>query len=170
MTQNLIDGLNDIDAYIGGNDLHRCCYNLLQPSWLEWSGGYHVPIEKTTLRGITIHAAIAGKDFRGLAKNKDAILGFFMKQQGKDGGKVFRNQQIDLAVVIDAVDYKHALEARERVYELDDTGLVIGLKVGINNLVFIDGSCSQLPIDNQQRTQVKRVQSDQYQDRVVVPC
>jgi hypothetical protein len=132
--QDLIDGLNDVNPHVGGDDLHRRCYDLLQPSWLQWSGGYHIPIKNTTLRGLTVHAAIAGRDLRGLAKKSDAVLEFFMKPQGKTGAKVFRNQQIDLAIVIDAVDYKRALEERDRLYELDENGLVIGLKVGVNNL------------------------------------
>jgi hypothetical protein len=165
-TQDLIDGLNNINPHIGGDDIHQRCYDLLQPAWLQWSGGYHVPIENTTLRGITVHAAIAGKDFRGPAKKTDAILDFFMKPQRKTGARVFKSRQIDLAVVIDAVDYKHAFEERDRTYELDESGLVIGLKVSINNFVFIDGSRSQLPIDNQQRTQVR---AGQCKDCVIIP-
>lgn len=89
-----------------------------------------MPIENTTLRGIIIYAAIAGKDLREPAVKRDAILGFFMKQNGKKTGeKVFRNGQLDLAIVVDPVDYKRAMEKREHIYELDETGLVIGHKV-----------------------------------------
>ena len=142
--QNLVEGLKELDPHIGGDDLHRLCYDQLQACWLEWSGGYHVPIEKTTLRGDAIHAAIAGKGLRGPAAKRDTILGCFMKQQqGKKAGeKVFRSSQLDLAVVIDAVDYKCAMTQRERIYDLDEDGLVIGHKVGMHNLMFIDVSRS----------------------------
>lgn len=132
--QDLIDGLNNVDPHIGGDDLHRHCYDLLQPSWLQWSGGYPIPITRTTLRGLIVHAAIAGRGLIGLAKKRDAVFEFFLKPQGKTGAKVFKNAQIDLAVVIDAVDFKRASEERDRVYELDQSGVAIGLKVGINNL------------------------------------
>lgn len=105
--QSLVEGLDGIDAHIGGDDLHRHCYDLLQPSWLEWSGGYHVPIEEMMLWGDTIHAAIAGKGLRGPVAKRNAIFGCFMKPQPgkKTGEKVFRTSQLDLNIVIGPVDY-----------------------------------------------------------------
>ncbi len=135
--QNLMEGLDNVDPHIGGNELHCLCYNQLERRWLDWSGGYHVPIKDTTLRGIKVHAAIAGKDFIGLAEERDAIIGHFMKPHGKSRELVFKSGRIDLAVVIDPVDFKGAKDERVRVYELDDDDNIIGRKVCIHNLAVI---------------------------------
>lgn len=141
-TQNLVDGLSNLDPHIGGNELHRCCYNLLQPRWNVWSGGYHLPIEKTTLRGIKVIAAIAGKDLIGPARERDAILEFFMKPRGKTGEPVFKTGQLDLAIVIDPEDLESVEHMRERIHEVDDNSAIIRHKVCIHGLMFIDLSRS----------------------------
>jgi hypothetical protein len=129
-TQNVIDGISNLDPHIGGDELHRCCYDQLQQRWLVWSRGHHVAIQDTTLRGIKILAAIAGKDLIGPAKERDAILDFFMKPHGgKLDGVVFKPGQIDLAIVIDSDDYHTALRKREEVYDLDDNGIALHCKV-----------------------------------------
>jgi hypothetical protein len=159
--QNVIDGINNVDSHIGGNELHRRCYNQLQQRWLLWSGGHHVAIQDTTLRGLKIHAAIAGKDLLEPVKEQDAILHFFMKPRGgKSDGMVFRPGQVDLAIVIDTVDYILAIDKRERAYESDENGIAIRHKVCTYDLVLIDTYCSQHSIGHhwrqqQQRTQVK---------------
>ncbi len=106
-----------------------------------------MPIGNTTLRGIKVHAAIAGNDFIGPAKPRDAVFEFFMKPRGKPGKghggeKIFKPGQIDLAVVINTADLKRVKEQREQVYELDDNDIVIRRKVCIYNLAFIDASHS----------------------------
>jgi hypothetical protein len=127
--QTVIDGLNKIDPHIGAVELHRRCYNQLQRRWLEWSGGYQVAIEDTTLRGMKIHAAIAGKDLLEPPKERDAILHFFLKPCGKTSEVVFKPGQIELALVIDEMDYKLALEKREEAFELTEDGIALHPKV-----------------------------------------
>jgi len=163
-TQNLVQGIRDLDPHIGGDELHRRCYNLLQLHWLKWSGGYPVPIEDTTLWGLKIFAAIAGKDHVGPPKEHDTIIDFFMKPgSGKRSGElVFKPGQLLLTLVIDQADFNHGIESRERVYELDDKDIAICRKVCIHNLVFVDASHSPHPIDHQcqwgQWAQVKEAQ------------
>ena len=148
-TQNVVEGVNDLDPHIGGNELHRRCYELLQSRWMRWSAGYRVAIEDTTLRGLRIHTAIAGKDLIGPVKERDAILHFFMKPRGgKSDGVVFKSGQVDLAIVIDHEDYILAMDMKERVYELDENGTSIPRKVCTHNLVFIDVNRSQHSIGN----------------------
>jgi hypothetical protein len=149
--QNLVEGLNDIDSHIGGNELHYCCYNLLQRRWLEWSGGYHVAIKDTTLRDIKVHTAIAGKDLVGPAKERDSILGFFMKPHGKTGELVFKTSQLALAIVIDPKDFEGAVDLRENAgYKSDDTSVFPRPKARVctHNVLFIDVSCSPHSIDH----------------------
>jgi hypothetical protein len=116
--QACIEGITGIDPHIGGNELHRTCYNTLQPSWCEWSNGYCVPLERTTLRGLTVYAPIAGKARQQPADERDAILDHFMTTR-KNGERVFKPRQIDLAVVIDDKDFQCAEEWRDQMCELD---------------------------------------------------
>jgi len=142
--QNVIDGMDNLDPHIGGNDLHRRCYDQLQQRWLLWSGGHHVAIHDTTLRGLKIHAAITGKDFIGPVQECDTILHFFMKPHGgRSDGVIYRSSQVDLAVIIDSVDYFHVMDKREGVYELDENSITICCKVCTHDLVIIDTYCSQ---------------------------
>ena len=60
------------------------CYNVLQKKWLEWSEGYVVPIERTTLRGVKVYAAIAGKDLMEPVNQHDAIWHFFFQNPWKE--------------------------------------------------------------------------------------
>jgi hypothetical protein len=102
-----------------------------------------VAIQDTTLRGLKIHAAIAGKDFIGPVQECDAILHFFMRPRGgKSDGVIYRSSQVDLSVVIDPVDYFHAMDKRERVYELDENSIP-SRKVCTHDLFLIDMYRSQ---------------------------
>jgi hypothetical protein len=133
-TQTVVDGLDKLDPHIGATVLHHRCYNLLHRRWLEWSGGYQVAIENTTLRGTKIHAAIAGKDLSEPPKERDAILHFFLKPRGKTNEVVFKPGQIELALVIGEMDYKLALEKREEAYEQTEDGITLRSKVCKLNL------------------------------------
>lgn len=117
--QACIEGIAGISPHIGGDALHRMCYDALQPSWREWSNNYCVPLERTTLRGLTIYAPIAGKARQQPAKELDAILDQFMTTR-KDGKQVFKARQLELVLVIDNVDFQHAEERRNPIYELDE--------------------------------------------------
>lgn len=56
-----------------------------------------------------------------LVKGRDAILDLFMKPRGgKSEGMVFRPGQVDLAIVIDHVDYILASENKEKLDESDN--------------------------------------------------
>lgn len=83
------------------------CYNVLQKKWLAWSEDYTVPIERTTLRGVKVYAAIAGKDLMEPAKHRDAIWPFFFHVRGKGAEPKFKAEQLSLAVVIDYKDFLH---------------------------------------------------------------
>lgn len=72
---------------------------------LAWSEGYTVPIERTTLRGVKVYAAIAGKDLTEPAKQRDAIWHFFFRIRGKSAEPKFKAEQLALAVVIDHKDF-----------------------------------------------------------------
>jgi hypothetical protein len=80
-----------------------------------------VPIERTTLRGVKVHAPIAGKALTPplAAKQRDAIWDFFFKIRGKATLKTFRTGQIDLAVVIESEDFKCAEERRDIMLDTD---------------------------------------------------
>jgi hypothetical protein len=134
MTQTVIDDLDKLDLHIGATVLHYHYYKLLQPRWLEWSGGYQVAIENTMLHGTKIHVAIAGKDLSEPPKEHDAILHFFLKPCGKTNEVVFKPGQIELALVIGEMDYKLALEKREEAYEQTEDGITLRSKVCKLNL------------------------------------
>jgi len=117
--QLCIEGITGIDPHIGGDELHRMCYDTLQLSWREWSNGYCVPLERTTLWGLTVYAPIAGKARQQPANECDAILDYFMTTR-KNSEQVFKPHQIDLVVVIDDKDFQCAEEWRDQtVYDLD---------------------------------------------------
>jgi hypothetical protein len=54
----------------------------LEDKWLAWSKGYKIPLEETTLRGLNVFAAIAGKGLTQPVKKRDAIWSFFYKVRG----------------------------------------------------------------------------------------
>jgi hypothetical protein len=119
--QTCIEGVNNLDPHIGGDKLHRVCYEAVLPHWDQWSGGhggYKIPLTQTTLRGIKIHAPIAGKDYRGPVKNRDAIWEFFFKKRGKSTMATFRAVELELAIVIDFEDFKCAEKRRNRMYNI----------------------------------------------------
>ena len=91
-------------------------------------------IENTTLRGTKIHAAIAGKGLLEPPKEHDAIMHFFLKPRGKGNDMVFKPGQIELALVIEEVDYKLAQEKKEEVDELREDGITLCPKVCKLNL------------------------------------
>lgn len=148
----MLEGIDDLDPHIGANELHRRCYDQLQRNWHKWSGGYHVPIENTTLRGVKILAAIAGKDLLGPAKERDAILGFFLKPRGKTNEVIFKPGEVELALVIDEADYMLASRKREEVFELTEDGIMPPHKVCRHDLVYVHAYRSPCSIDQQQRT------------------
>ena len=113
--QKCVEGASDIDAHIGGDELHRKCYNLLKPFWLKWSLGFDIPLERTTLRGVNEHAPIAGYEHVGPAKEHDAIWHFFYKIRGKGSEPTFKVRQLQLAVVIDEDDFNRAEEMKNLV-------------------------------------------------------
>jgi hypothetical protein len=116
--QTCIEGITGVDPHIGGDALHRMCYDALQPSWNEWSKGYHVPLERTTLRGVSVYAPIAGKARQEPANERDAIFDQFMTT--RKNGQVFKPRQIDLAVIIDDNDFQCAEDRREEILNLDE--------------------------------------------------
>ena len=83
--QSCIEGIPGVDPHIGGNELHRACYDTLQMSWYKWSKGYCVPLERTMLWGLKVYALIAGKAHQQPANERDAILDYFitMRKNGE---------------------------------------------------------------------------------------
>lgn len=113
-SQDVVEGFDGVDAHIGGDQLHQRCYDALQGSWLEYTRGYQVPIENTTLRGVQIHAPIAGKALREPAKLHDAIWHFVCKPRGSSSSEPkFKAEQVELAVVISNLDFKKAEDKKE---------------------------------------------------------
>jgi len=107
--QNCVEGLSRIDAHIGGDDLHRRCYDILQKKWLAWSGGYKIPLVETTLRGQKIYAAIAGKDLGHPAEEQDAIWHFVFKTRGgKSTKRTFRMEELKLDLIVEYEKYAKA--------------------------------------------------------------
>ncbi len=92
-----------------------------------------VPIERTTLRGSKIFAAIAGNDLTVPAKGQDAIWHFFFKARGKNPEPKFKAEQLDLAVVIDFELFTEIELRREKLNE--DTDSDVPTKVSEYNLV-----------------------------------
>lgn len=98
------------------------CYNKLKQRWLDWSNGYDVPLERTTLRGIKRYAAIAGKalapseDSDGEppepVKQRDAIWMCFITTRARTGEVIFKGGQLDLAIEIYSDDFDRAMEKR----------------------------------------------------------
>ena len=91
------------------------CYNVLQKKWLAWLKGYMVPIERTTLQGAKVYAAIAGKDLTEPEKRHDAIWHFFFRAHGKGTELKFRAEQLQLAVVIDHEEYERVQLRKEEL-------------------------------------------------------
>jgi hypothetical protein len=90
------------------------CYIALEPKWSVWSAKYILPLTKTTLRGLSIYAPIAGKDLPQPAKPRDAIWSSFYHARGtKSRVPTFKTGEIQLALVIDFEDFLHAEEKRE---------------------------------------------------------
>lgn len=85
----------------------------MQGLWREYTRGYDVPLVRTTLRGVRVHAAIAGKALGGKpAKPRDAIWHFVCKIRGNSTEPKFRTDQVQLAVVISNDDFRGAEEKR----------------------------------------------------------
>jgi len=149
--QNVIDGMDNLDLHIRGNDLHRRCYDQLQQRWLLWSGGHHVAIQDTTLRGLKIHAAIAGKDFIGPVQECDTILHFFMKPVVVG---LMGNLQVQSSRSCCRYRFGRLLPCdgqKGRVYELDENSITIHRKVCTHDLVIIDTYCSQHSTGNRRQ-------------------
>ena len=136
-SQDCLEGIGGIDPHIGGDELHRICYDALKHMWLKWSRGYDVPIESTTLRGVKVHAAIAGKALTQPVKQRDAIWHFVYKIRGRATEPTFKAEQIDLAIVIDQDDFREAEDRREQAYDTDTADLgtssMAGTCVGSNH-------------------------------------
>jgi hypothetical protein len=118
MVQSCIEGIMDLDPHIGGDELHHRCYDILQPYWCRWSGDYSLPLENTTLRGLKVYTPITGKAHQQPADERDTIFNLFITTH-KTGEQVFKPHQIDLAVVIDDVDFQCVEEWREQIFKLD---------------------------------------------------
>jgi hypothetical protein len=97
------------------------CYNVLQKKLLAWSENYTVPIERTTLRGVKVFAAIAGMDLTEPAKQRDAIWPFFFRVRGKGAEPKFKAEQLSLAVVIDYKDFARVELRKEEKNGVTDT-------------------------------------------------
>ena len=106
VSQDCLEGLDQIDAHIGGHDLHQMCYDVLQKKWLAWSRGHEVEIAETTLQGTKIFAAISGKGAVRPAKEQDAIWHFVFKKRGKSTKPTFKAEQLELSVVIEYEEFK----------------------------------------------------------------
>jgi len=128
--QETLEGIPSVDVHLGGDELHRMCYNLLWPTWLAWSGGYEVPLASTTLRGVKGHTAIAGKfvTSRGAtAQQRDALShsGLLISKSKSRGGKFgkfgvseqIKYEPIELAVVISQEDLQEAQRRKEGHYD-----------------------------------------------------
>jgi hypothetical protein len=114
-SQTCVEGSDNINPHIGGDELHLKCYNILLPHWDEWSAGREMPpLEKTTLRGIKVMAPIAGKARIEPAKKRDAIWDFFFKRRGKSTVPTFRPDEIELALVIDYKDFESAEHGKKQ--------------------------------------------------------
>jgi hypothetical protein len=87
--QSYIEGIMGLDPHIGGAELHRLCYDALQPAWCDWSGNYHLPLEKTMLQGCTIFAPITSKARQQLVDECDAIWDQFIMMH-KNGEQIFK--------------------------------------------------------------------------------
>jgi hypothetical protein len=120
-----LEGINGIDPHIGGEELHQKCYYAVNPKWLEWSRGYDVPLERTTLRGRKVHAPIAGKALSTRPAKRDAIWDFFYKIRGRATEPTFKAEQIDLYVVIEPEDFECAEQRREQLKSDADNITVI---------------------------------------------
>ena len=80
-----------------------------------------VPIERTTLRGVKVYAAIAGKDLTEPAKQRDAIWHFFFRVRGRSNEPKFKAEQLQLAVVIDHEDFARVELRKEEPNEVAGT-------------------------------------------------
>jgi hypothetical protein len=109
------------------------CYDVLQTKWLAWSNGYVVPIERTTLRGSKIFAAIAGQDLTVPAKGQDAIWHFVFKARGHNIKPKFRAKQLQLTLAIDYEEFAQVELRREELNEV--TGSDVPTKVSKYNPV-----------------------------------
>ena len=110
----MVEGFGKVDVHIGGDDLHRRCYEVLQGPWLEYTCGHHVPIENMTLQGAHIHAPITGKALLGPAKPCDAIWHFICKPCGSNSSEPkFKANQVELVLVISDLDFKKAEDKKE---------------------------------------------------------
>ena len=124
------------------------CYNVLQDKWLVWSERYMVPIERTTLRGAKIHAAIAGRDLREPAKQHDAIWHFFFKARGRGTEPKFKAEQLQLAVVINYEDFARVELRKEELNGVTVTSMNAPTKVSKYSLVFLYISLIASSIDH----------------------
>ena len=123
ITQDCLEGLDQIDAHIGGGDLHQVCYDVLQKKWLAWSKGHVIHISKTTLRGTKIFAAISGRGLVHPAKERDAIWHFVFKKRGKATKPTFKVEQLELSVVLDYEDF-HEIELYCNNHQLGDASMI----------------------------------------------
>ena len=115
------------------------CYNAVKDKWLVWSAGYNVLLENTTLRGVRVHAPIAGKALMQPPKQYDAIWPFFYKIRGQKSEPTFKAEQLELAVVIDEEDVIQAEHLKEGAIDpdFDDTSDIIAKVSERNYILFV---------------------------------
>lgn len=108
--QTFVAGFDNVDAHIGGDELHRRCYDELMPKWSKWSK-HDIPLERTCLRGPEKHAALAGFDRKEPAQQRDVIWNFFLKARGKS--VTFKTGEITLVLEILLKDLNKAMKRKE---------------------------------------------------------
>ena len=69
-----------------------------------------IPLSETTLQGMKVHAAIAGKALTQPVKQSDVIWHFVFKTCGKAKEPTFKFEQVALAVVMEYEDFQGAEE------------------------------------------------------------
>ena len=107
--------------------------------WLEWSGGYHVLIEKMTLQDAKVQSTIARKDLIEPVKEHNAILDYFMKPHSKMGELVFKTGgSLELTLIIDHNILEDITNQQECICGSDDDDVSIHHKVCTQNAIFIN--------------------------------
>lgn len=112
-----MEGLTGVDAHIGGEELHILCFNSIEARLLEWSCGYHIRMDHTTLRAEAKYAPIAGyarKMQKIEVKKEDAIWDFFLTKRGRAKEPTFNaGHDLELHICLEQEDYYKALEYHE---------------------------------------------------------
>ncbi len=77
-----------------------------------------VPIERTTLRGTRIYAAITGRDLAEPVKEQDAVWHFIFRAHGENAKPKFKPEQLQLALAMDYEEFAQIELRREELNEV----------------------------------------------------